>query len=288
MRLHCHAVGGEPLAHLLGELARCPRLQSLGLGSCGLRELPAALLRLVDLYDLDLNDNDVAAIPRAIATMRRLVSLVVSNNPIASVAPELAELTTLEHLRIGGSSRAPGTLARLPSLGALTRLSKLSLGALPALESAQLEQCAALTALELVGPVTPRGVPEELGSQTRLRALAFTHCALAELPGEVRSLVGLECLSLAYGSFARLPEWLGELPALRYLSVIGCGSLDADQLVGLVARMPGLARVFVYYPFPPSARKTLVRAGFVTQRSNPSVLEREGSVGPPDPFGWIR
>jgi Leucine-rich repeat (LRR) protein len=278
--------GVDDVDQLLGELAHCRHLTELELSDCQIAELPAAIFALAELRALDLAHNDLQSIPAEIARLERLTTLVLSDNPMTHIAPELASMTALEHLHLGGSIYNPAPLTRLPALEELPRLETLSLSDLPSLESARLDRMPALATLELGGDVTLRGVPEELESLTRLRALAFRSSKLTALPDAVRALTHLEGLSVAYSAFTTLPDWLVELPRLRSLSVIGAQAIDPDALVALVAKLPALDRIEVYFPFPAKQRKALTKAGLTPLRANPSLFLRGEQMS--DPFHWIR
>lgn len=282
------SVGPAELPGFLAAAAAHPWLQELSILHGGLTDLPGTIGQLHGLYELSLEQNELRQVPPALGTLPLLESLDLSGNPVETLPAELGQLHKLRALYLGGAGYAPAPLPSLPpSLAGLPALSKLSLDSVPQL-STSLGGLRQLATLALHGQVTRAGLPPELGELTGLTSLALAYSTLSALPGAVRGLRGLQTLYLTNGDFSSLPPWLPELTRLSYLAVFGSPKLDPRELASLVAHMPAMRRLFVWHKFPPEGRKLLQKIGFITRRSNPSVMERDGGESLDDPFPEIR
>ncbi|KAK9811574.1 hypothetical protein WJX72_006238 [[Myrmecia] bisecta] len=99
-------------------LGNCTALESLGLKSNSLQELPASIGRLHSLHSLYLTDNELTTLPIAMSHLTSLVKLQASFNRLASLPEGLACLRRLQLMRVAVNKlqEVPASFSCLQSL----------------------------------------------------------------------------------------------------------------------------------------------------------------------------
>jgi hypothetical protein len=276
------------LPELFRRVGECETLEDLALVSSKHRALPDDLTSLRRLYSLTMKGTALCTLPPSIGQLQQLEELWLLDSPVGGLPDALGSLRKMKILRLGGASFEPAPLRRMPALDGAPELEHLTLANMPELEeTAFLGRLPSLRALELVGRVTARGIPDELSALAKLRALALSDAV--EVPRAIAGLRALEVLYLVKETCTRVPAWLPELTGLRYLAVFGNRDFDAGSIIDAAVAMPWLARIFLPFPFDPRMRERLKRLGFVTDRGNPCIMNRTSDEAPvEDPFLFLR
>ncbi len=201
----------EGLPTSVGELQR---LRTLGLSGNRLRMLPAALGACAALRVLSLSANRLLEVPSELRGLHKLEELRLDDNPLRTLPPTLPPA-----LRVLGVSVCTGVRSLPASLGSLSQLTQLAVGAarLQALPESTC-QLVSLRTLVLSGNVLG-ALPSAMGSLTSLTALEVSDNRLVRLPESVGALSELVTLRAAENALEALPEGLGALSSLQTLCV---------------------------------------------------------------------
>jgi len=182
-------------------------------------------------------------------------------NQLENLAAIFLRLASLETLHIENLS----TLQELPVMGAMTRLTSLTLhccalkelpcfGGMTALRHLSLQNLHTLTRLpssmdKLAGLrslrlVWCRGITElpSIGRLLSLETLHIENCALWELPASIAVLMDLHTLMLASLPRLRvLPTSIGALTALTKLTLCDCALTDVPSVIESLTQLCTLA-----------------------------------------------
>ena len=188
--LHMRDTGLADFANL----ASLPNLRELDLSGVRMEKAPAELEALPHLARLYLSGCGLKEFPASIASSRELTYLNLDRNRLASLPDALP--TGLRWLRLNGNA-----LAALPeSIGSLVDLRRIYLND---------------NALE--------ALPASFGALKALEDVALAGNRLTAFPAVLVSLPHLRNLDLrGNGSITELPPDIGDMKALRTLTLTGC------------------------------------------------------------------
>jgi len=190
------------------------RLRTLGLSGNRLRTLPTALGACAALRTLSLSANRLKELPAELRGLYRLEELLLDDNPLDALPAELPPA-----LRVLGVSVCTGVRVLPVSLGSLSQLTQLAIGAarLEALP-ASTSRLVRLQTLVLSGNLL-RTLPPNLGALASLATLDVSDNRLEKLPESICSLGVLTTLRAAENGLEALPELVGDLRSLQVLSI---------------------------------------------------------------------
>ena len=169
---------------------------------------------------LVLNGSGLTSVPSDLASMPRLATLHMRDTGLADFA-NLASLPNLRELDLSGvrMEKAPAELEALPHLARLyLNLDRNRLASLPdALPTG-------LRWLRLNGNALS-ALPESIGALVDLRRIYLNDNALEALPASFGALKALDDVALAGNRLTAFPAVLVSLPHLRNLDLRGNGSI---------------------------------------------------------------
>ncbi|MBI5165342.1 MAG: leucine-rich repeat domain-containing protein [Magnetospirillum sp.] len=225
----------RPLERLPNDIDRLRNLQTLEVVGSGLTEIPEAIERLTALEEVDLAHNLLAAFPAPLLAVPRLRRLNLGANQIRTLPPKIGRLRRLTALSLAGNplTALPPELADLPvdGLGLANWTPEIAaiLDRLaPRLRSLSLHEIGAAAVEEVLRRVpaieTLHLVNNGLGDvPSAARALPLTYLSLSDQNlaqlSDLRSMKSLSYLAIARCGLEALPDWVGEMPGLRSLSL---------------------------------------------------------------------
>lgn len=173
-----------------GELAGATRLDL----SCGLDELPEAVLGLADSLEiLNVSGNWLTSLPAWLPRLHRLQVVFASDNPFTALPEVLGDCAALEMVGFKACRIRQVPAAALP----------------PRLRWLILTDNAIDT------------LPDAVGQRPRLQKLMLAGNRLRALPEGLAEAARLELLRISANRFEQLPPWLTALPRLSWLALAG-------------------------------------------------------------------
>lgn len=225
------------------------QIQELDLSGNSLWEIPTSAYRFTALEQLHLNSNNLRVLPSEISSwselsylnlsnntginwkstfdqmlqLKKLSIIKLSNNQLTELPAKIGLLTELTEIHADGNM-----LQGLPeSIGSLTNLRLLNISTSKTGQTRnQIERFPAsfgklrnLEVLNMNGTYMI-SLPSGISKMNKLKKLYITWCGLTSL-NEIRSCTQLEELHASHNYFDRIPDWIGELAALRILKLDG-------------------------------------------------------------------
>ncbi len=222
------------LHELQPEIENLFLLETLSLkGAKNLKALPDAVGRLPALSELTLMETGIKTLP-PMGEASALQRLTIDNSPLEKLPTGFTALPQLANLSLSDTK-----LHELPSsFGNLSALKTLSLQGNPRLESLpqSFGQLSGLQALTLTGNHI-RALPSMSGASS-LQTLTVDEAALEKLPADFSTLGNLAHLSLSNTKLRELPADIGNLQALKTLTLRNNEKLGA--LPASIKQLPHL------------------------------------------------
>ncbi|XP_025877118.1 disease resistance protein TAO1-like [Oryza sativa Japonica Group] len=248
-------------------LCHLPPLLHLHIDGCGdlSSASPEIIRALSSLKSLILEDNEKAeGLPRWLGELTCLQGLsLVGFQKLKDLEGNMRQLTSLQSLNLDGCS----IMESLPQWLELTSLENLRLRYRKNLNDLQQTMCDNLTSLQpltLEKCVRTPSLPERMGNLNSLKELkddqaeqprllggitCVQHLSLEGFPdlldlqGSMRQLTSLTSLHLYQcDSMTSLPQWLGELASLKWLTIKDCGKLN-DLQETMQHHLPTVTRI---------------------------------------------
>ena len=199
-------------------------LQSLHLSSCGFKgQIPSQISQLDKLKNLEI--------------YRSFLS--------GSLPTEIGNLMDLENLSIANL----GDMGEIPSsIGNLTNLTRLNLSEFSGAIPKEIGRLTKLKELHLYSPYPVTSVPEEIFNLNKLTWLALNFVQYPmTIPESIGNLTELEVFESDYNKAGVLPESLGKLRKLKYMSISN-PLLDLN-LETLNGNIPKSVMELEYWPY---------------------------------------
>ena len=202
-------------------------LRKLQLGGTSIQELPSSIQSLKGLQYLNLAYcRDLLSLPETICYLKSLAFLYCQGCSQLKSFPEIREvMENLRKLHLDGTA-----IQELPSsIQSLKGLQYLNLAYCRDLLSLPETICylKSLAFLSCWGCSQLKSFPEIWEVMENLRELYLDGTAIEELPTSIRSLKGLQRLTLSYcKNLVNLPDSIFNLRFLNYLNVNLCSKLD--------------------------------------------------------------
>ncbi|KFX77168.1 leucine-rich repeat domain-containing protein [Ralstonia solanacearum] len=222
------------LHELQPEIENLFLLETLSLkGAKNLKALPDAVGRLPALSELTLRETGIKTLP-PMGEASALQRLTIDNSPLEKLPTGFTALPQLVNLSLSDTK-----LRELPSsFGNLSALKTLSLQGNPKLESLpqSFGQLSGLQALTLTDNHI-RALPSMRGASS-LQTMTVAEAALEKLPADFSTLGNLAHLSLSDTKLRELPADIGNLQALKTLTLRNNEKLGA--LPASIKQLPHL------------------------------------------------
>jgi Leucine-rich repeat (LRR) protein len=203
-----------------GKNMECVR--KLYLDGTAITKLPASIENLTSLVSLNLRDcKNLVCLPSTIFNLKLLKDVDISGCSKFERLPEnLGNAESVEELDVSGTA-----IRHVPSsIGCLKNLKGLSFRGCKGLSSSKKSWYELIPFYSKPISPNPVGLSPLLGlcSLTRLN---LRDCNLKAIPNDIGSLFSLEEFNIAGNKFVCLPESIGQLSNLKWMSMENCTSL---------------------------------------------------------------
>jgi Leucine-rich repeat (LRR) protein len=192
-------------------LSQLPKLDTLEMYACDLKELPKEIGLLTHLKCLNLSLNHITKIPREIKNIKALEYLNLSSNELVSLPEEIGGLSNLTQLVLTSNdlTALPDSICNLQKLSTLT-----------------------LTSNDLIS------LPNEIHKLKSLKSLALLDNKLKSLPETIGQL-SLEELYLGgyQNDFVQFPNEIFQITTLRHLGIY---DLKIDSFPATIVNLKSL------------------------------------------------